>query len=194
MPPIEPGEYTGLTLRKPPAVLEVGAVDRALEQLQQRAARWHPVEDRPARAGDTLLVDLDADAPHQCHRDGRRASPGARRRRRQAGDAPERLDRDRREANPPGFDEQLTGTTAGDARSFTVDYPRDYEVAELAGATVDYAVTVKGIRRKELLPLDDDFAKEVSDVETLEALRDRVREDLQHGAEHEAEHRCGTTC
>ena len=53
---------------------------------------------------------------------------------------------------------------------------------------MDYAVTVKGIRRKELLPLDDEFAKEVSDVETLEALRDRIREDLQHGAEHEAEH------
>ncbi len=44
------------------------------------------------------------------------------------------------------------------------------------------------MRRKELLPLDDDFAKEVSDLETLEALRDRVREDLQKGAEQEAEH------
>ena len=58
MPPIELGEYAGLSLRKPPAVLEVGAVDRALEQLQQRAARWQPVEDRPAADGDTLLVDL----------------------------------------------------------------------------------------------------------------------------------------
>ena len=58
MPAIDLGEYAGLSLRKPPAVLEVGAVDRALEQLQQRAARWQPVEDRPAAEGDTVLVDL----------------------------------------------------------------------------------------------------------------------------------------
>ena len=55
-----------------------------------------------------------------------------------------------RPANPPRFDDQLTGTTAGDTREFTVDYPHDYEVQELAGATVDYSVTVKGVRRKEV--------------------------------------------
>ena len=53
---------------------------------------------------------------------------------------------------------------------------------------MDYAVTVKGIRRKELLALDDEFAKEVSDVDTIEALRERVREDLQKGAEEDADH------
>jgi trigger factor len=58
----------------------------------------------------------------------------------------------------------------------------------LAGATVDYEVTVKGIRRKDLPAIDDEFAKEVSDRDTLDALRDQVREDLQKGAEAEAEH------
>jgi trigger factor len=91
-------------------------------------------------------------------------------------------------ANPPGFDAQLSGTSAGQTRSFTVTYPPDYEVQELAGATVDYDAAIKGVRRKELLPLDDDFAKEVSELETLDALRDRVREDLQKGAEQDAEH------
>jgi trigger factor len=91
-------------------------------------------------------------------------------------------------ANPPGFDAHLSGSRAGDTRAFTVTYPPDYEVQELAGATVDYDATIKGVRRKELLPLDDDFAKEVSDLETLDALRDRVRADLQKGAEHDAEH------
>ena len=81
-------------------------------------------------------------------------------------------------ANPPGFDAQLISTSTGDQRSFTIDYPGEYEVPELAGATVDYDVTVKGIRRRELLPLDDEFAKEVSDLDTLDALRDRVRQDL----------------
>jgi trigger factor len=70
-----------------------------------------------------------------------------------------------------------------------VTYPADYEVAELSGATVDYKVTVKGLRRREILPLDDDFAKEVSDLDTLVALRERVRDDLQKGAHDEAEHK-----
>jgi trigger factor len=91
-------------------------------------------------------------------------------------------------ANPPGFDEHLAGVTEGDRREFTVHYPADYQVEELAGATVDYTVSVKGVRRKELLALDDEFAKEVSELETLETLRDRIREDLQRGAEQESEH------
>jgi trigger factor len=66
MPPIDPGEYTGLTVRKPPAVLDVGAVDSALDHLQQRHARWHPVEDRPAENGDTLLLDLVRTRRRRC--------------------------------------------------------------------------------------------------------------------------------
>ena len=187
LPPIEPGDYTGISLRKPPAVLEVGAVDRALEQLQQRAARWQPVEDRPAGSGDTLLLDLT-----RTRRTSVIELPGEGPAR-SADDKPEALQNVSIElgnrANPPGFDDHLTGTRGGDTRAFTVRYPEDYEIQELAGATVDYDVTVKGVRRKELLPLDDEFAKEVSDVDTLDALRDRVREDLQHGAEHDAEHK-----
>src|SRR4029453_1595981 len=68
-------------------------------------------------------------------------------------------------ANPPGFDEGLIGALAGDERKFTIDYPANYETPELAGTRMDYVVNVKGIRKKELLPLDDEFAKEVSDVE-----------------------------
>jgi trigger factor len=58
LPAIDPGQYTGLALSKPPAVLEVGAVDRALDHLQQQHARWQPVEDRAIATGDTVLMDL----------------------------------------------------------------------------------------------------------------------------------------
>jgi len=92
-------------------------------------------------------------------------------------------------ANPPGFDENLTGLSPADVKTFTVTYPAEYEVKEMAGGTVLYDVTVKGIRRKELLPLDDEFAKEVSDVDTLDALRTRITDDMQHEAEHEADHK-----
>jgi trigger factor len=188
LPPIDPGDYTGLSVRKPPAVLEVGAVDQALAQLQQRAARWQPVEDRPAAAGDTLLLDLTRTkrtSVIEMPGEGRPARGGM-------DDKPESLQNVTVElgatANPPGFDEHLTGVSTGDTRAFTVTYPADYEVAELAGATVDYDVTVKGIRRKELLPLDDEFAKEVSELATLDELRAKIREDLQKDAEHEADH------
>src|SRR5262245_31752093 len=187
LPPIEPGEYAGLTLRKPPAVLEVGAVDRALEQLRQRAARWHPVEDRGAVTGDTLLLDLT-----RTRRTGLIQIPGEGPAR-GLDDKPEVLQNVSIElgakANPPGFDDHLASSSAGQTRSFTVTYPPNYEVEELAGATVDYDAFIKGVRRKELLPLDDEFAKEVSELETLDALRNRVREDLQKGAEEEADHR-----
>jgi trigger factor len=187
MPAIEPGEYTGISLRRPPAVLEVGAVDRALDHLQQRAARWHPVEDRPAAAGDTLLVDLT-----RTRRTSVIELPGQGPAR-SADDKPEQLENVSLEigasANPPGFDDHLAGTSVGDTRAFPVTYPEDYGVEELRGATVDYEITVKGIRRKELLPIDDEFAKEISEFDTLEALRARVHEDLQREAEHESDHK-----
>jgi trigger factor len=188
MPAIDPGEYTGITLRKPPAVLEVGAVDQALDHLQERHARWHPIEDRQAAAGDKVLADLTRTRRARLVTLAGEAPAAAT----EKDGEPEALQNVTVEigasANPPGFDEGLIGASVGDERAFTIDYPADYETAELASARMDYAVTIKGIRKKELLPLDDEFAKEVSDLETLEALRDRVREDLQRGAEQEAEH------
>jgi trigger factor len=190
MPPIDPGEYTGLTVRKPPAVLEVGAVDQALDRLRERAARWHSIEDRPAETSDTLLLDLTRTVQPRLIQLAGEAVPPPR-----TGDdgKPEALQNVTVElgatSNPPGFDENLIGVVPGDTKSFSVRYPADYEVQELAGSSVDYDVTVKSVRRKELLPLDDEFAKEVSDLETLSALRDRIRTDLQHQAEHESDHR-----
>jgi trigger factor len=189
VPPIEPGEYAGIGLRKPPAVLEVGAVDRAIDQLREQHARWQPVEDRPAAAGDTLLLDLTRTRRARLITlSGESAAPGGA----DKDSEPERLENVTVEigasANPPGFDDHLTGTVVGDTRAFAVTFPADYEAEELRGATVDYDVTVKGLRRKELLALDDEFAKEVSDVETMEALRERVHDDLQKGAEADADH------
>src|SRR5262245_47979040 len=123
MPPIDPGDYVGISVRKAPAVLEVGAVDHALEHLQQRAARWHPVEDRPAASGDTLLMDLtrtrrgrlitlvgESDAP-PAHPDDNKPEP--------LQNVSIELGNS---ANPPGFDDHLVGTNNGDRRSFTTEF------------------------------------------------------------------------
>jgi trigger factor len=183
LPAIDPGTYTGIALKKPAAVLEVGAVDSTLEQLQQRAAKWTPVEDRAATTGDALLMDLTRTVKGALI-----VIPGQ-----ESNDTkPELMQNVSVElgaaANPPGFDDNLMGVRPGDQKSFTTEYPADYAMPELAGKTVKYDAVIKAIRRKEVLPLDDNFAKEVSEFETLDALKEQVKKDLQHQAEHDADH------
>lgn len=183
LPAIDPGNYTGIVLAKPAAVLEVGAVDQTLEQLQQRAAKWTPVEDRAATTGDALLMDLTRTVKGALI-----VMPGQ-----ESNDTkPELMQNVSVElgaaANPPGFDDNLMGVKPGDQKVFTTDYPADYAMAELAGKSVQYDAVIKAIRRKDVLPLDDAFAKEVSEFETLDALKEQIKKDLQHQAEHDADH------
>ena len=77
--------------------------------------------------------------------------------------------------------------SANDSKTFDVDYPADYSIAELAGTTVKYDVTIKAVRKRVVPDLDDELAKDMGDFESLDALRTRVRADLEHEATHEAE-------
>jgi trigger factor len=168
VPPIDPGEYAAITLRKTPVEVDEAAVDQALERLRERAARFEPVEDRPVAHGDTVVVDLErtgADGQTEKH-ENVSVEVGA-------------------PANPPGFDAELTGLRVGDARNFTLTYPGDYAIKELAGSSVAYAVAVRAIKRRVVPALDDEFAKDLGDYESLDALRGRVREDLEHQSLHE---------
>jgi trigger factor len=90
-------------------------------------------------------------------------------------------------ANPPGFDEQLLGLEVGATKAFIIHYPADYPIGELANTDVSYTVTVKGLKRRVLPELDDEFAKDLGEFDTLDALTTRVREDLEHEAKHAAE-------
>jgi trigger factor len=76
---------------------------------------------------------------------------------------------------------------AGDEKAFDVRYPDEYTIKELAGTTVKYAATLKAVRKRVVPELDDEFAKDVGEFENLDALRARVRGDLEHEARHEAE-------
>ena len=166
LPPFDPGDLSTISLRQPPAALEPEAVDQTLQRLRERAARLEPVEGRPAADGDTLIVDLDrkdADGETDRH-DAVPVELGA-------------------PANPPGFDANLIGLSPGDERTFVVHFPEDYAVQELANKDVTYTVKVKEIRHRIVPELDDEFAKDVGDFETLDALRDRIEKDLTEEAE-----------
>jgi trigger factor len=170
VPAFDPGDYGSLNLKKPASIVTDDAVAETLERLRQRAARFEPVEGRAVEAGDTVVVDLVREAP---------------------GEPADRHENVSIEigasANPPGFDEQLIGLTVGDAKRFQVDYPADYSVKELAGTTVDYAVSVNGLKTRVVPELDDELAKDLGEFDSLDALRVRVREDLQRDAERSAE-------
>ena len=86
----------------------------------------------------------------------------------------------------PGFEEQLTGATAGDERTVKITFPDDYGAEELAGQEAEFAVTVKEVKAKELPELDDDLAAEAG-FDTLDELRDDIRERLAEGEERRIE-------
>jgi len=165
VPGFDPGDLSTLAVTRAITNITEAAVDQTLQRLRERAGKFEPVEARPVADGDTLVADLvrtDADGASEPHNDVtiQIGSP----------------------ANPPGFDANLVGMNAGEAKTFQVQFPADYTVNELAGTTVTYAVTVKEIRHRVMPELDDEFAKDVGAFESLAALRDRVRADLQEEA------------
>ena len=175
VPPFDPGDLSTITLNETSADVSDAAIDQALERLRNQAAKYEPVEGRPVAEGDVIVADIDRQAPD--------AEP------------------DRHEdvnlelgspANPPDFDQNLIGLTPGESKTFTVHFPESYPVQEMAGAEVTYTVRLKEIRRKVLPEIDDEFAKDVGEFESLDALRDRIRGDLQTEAEESARRRLRT--
>lgn len=177
LPPFEPGDYSTVSLHRASSTVDNEAVEQALQRLRNRAGRFEPVEGRGVDHGDTVIVDLQRHA----------AAPAG-------GAAPDKGETHAdvsvelgAKANPPGFDEQLLGLEPGATKTFTLHYPPDYAITELADTDVTYTVTVKSLKRRVLPELDDEFAKDLGEFETLDALRARVREDLEHEARHAAE-------
>src|SRR4051794_32043343 len=170
VPEFDPGDLSTISFKRASNAITDEAVQLALQRLRDRGARYEPVEGRGVDHGDTITADLD---------------------RRDAGGAPDRHPDVSIElgakANPPGFDEQLLGLEVGAEKEFSIHYPPDYPIGELANTDVSYTVTVKGLKRRVVPELDDEFAKDLGEFETLDALRARVRDDLEHEAKHAAD-------
>jgi trigger factor len=93
----------------------------------------------------------------------------------------------------PGFEDQLTGAQAGDDREVRVTFPESYANEEIAGKEAVFAVHVVDVRKRQVPELDDEFAKDVGDFDSLDALRARIRADLESGQERESKETFRTT-
>jgi trigger factor len=170
-PPAELGEYKGLEVGKaepePPAEL----VDREVERIQGAFAKLEPVE-RAAAEGDVLLVDFEG------LRDGKAFEGG------KASDYLLELGGGQL---IPGFEEQLAGAEAGETRAVEVTFPEDYQAEDLAGEDAVFNVEVKEVREKVLPELDDEFASEASEFDTLDELREDIAKRLAEAVGQRAE-------
>ena len=162
------GEYKGLEVPKREVEITDDQISAQLAMLQERLASLQPVEDRAVQTGDFVLMDLAGS------RDGEPIE-GA-----QGKDQMYEIGRGNL---IPGFEEELVGVKAGEEKSFDVTFPEDYHAEELAGQPATFTVTVKEIKEKIVPELDDAFAADVSEFETIDELRNDVRERLQAAAE-----------
>ena len=168
LPEFSLGDYKSLEIEMPEMAITDESVANTLAEMQQRAATFAPVEGRPVQNDDFVQVKLNGtpDGGGEpvtaesvlCH-------VGA-------------------EETMEPFNENLRGANVGDHKEFDVEYPADYPDAKLAGKKFHYNVDVLGIKNKKLPELNDEFAKDVSDATSLDELKTKVREGLEHERDH----------
>jgi trigger factor len=164
------GDYRGLEVGRGEPDVPDEAVDAELERLREGFASLRPVE-REAASGDYLLVDYVAKA-------GGEPIEGA--------EARDFLLELGAEGMLDGFDEVLTGARAGEDRTAEITFPEDYRPERLAGTDATFEISVKEVREKQLPELDDDFASEASEFDTLDELRADIREKIHEALDRQA--------
>jgi trigger factor len=156
------GEYKGLEVGKKEEEVPDDVVEREVERIREGFARLEPVE-REAAEGDSLLIDFEGlidDAAFE------------------GGKAEDYLLELGSGALIEGFEEQLTGAAAGEERSVEVTFPEDYHAEHLASKDATFKIKVKEVREKILPELDDEFAADASEFDSLEELRADIREKV----------------
>jgi trigger factor len=161
-PAAELGTYKGLEVGREEKEVPDEIVDTEVERVREGFARLEQV-DRAGAEGDSLLIDFEGFA------DGAAFQGGA---------AEDYLLALGSNQLIEGFEEQLVGASAGEDREVKVTFPADYQAEHLAGKDAVFKVKVKEVREKVLPELDDDFASDASEFDTLEELRADIREKV----------------
>lgn len=163
--------YKGIPVTKKIAEVTDADVDAEVEKVRDRNSRMVTVEDREAQKGDTAVLDFDGSV------DGKAFSGG-------------KAENYSLELGSgqfiPGFEDQVIGHKTGDEFDVTVKFPEDYGVKELEAKDAVFKIKLHEIKKKELPQVDDDFVKDVSEFDTLDAYRADIREKLAKSREAKA--------
>jgi trigger factor len=164
-PDIELKNYLGLELQKVNLSVTDDQVDEALKRVQESHARLEPIEDRNVvQKGDFVTLDFDGRIAGKTFRGGKNENYVM-----EVG-ASQAL---------PEFDEGVAGLKVGEESEIKVPFPEDHPNREVAGQTVEFKVVARGIKRKLLPALDDEFAKDQGEFGSLDELRDAIRKRLE---------------
>ena len=170
-PEVTLGDYKGVEVPKTEITVTDEDVEAELKKEQEKNSRTISVEDRAAQLNDIVTIDFEGSV------DGVPFDGG------QATEYPLTLGSN---TFIPGFEEQLVGAKVGDDVDVKVTFPEEYQAKELAGKEAIFKCAVKKIEAKELPELDDDFAKDVSEFETLAEYKEHVKTNLEDKKANEA--------
>ncbi len=171
-PKVEPRNYRDRVFRKARVEVDQTDVEAQLEKLRADKATFEPApEGHAAGKDDMVVIDYEGSIDGEPFEGGR------------GEDRPLVLGSGNL---VPGFEEGLVGATAGEERTLDVAFPEDYHAENLAGRSAQFRIQVKDIKTRVLPDLDDEFAKEVGGLGSLEELRDAVRDAIRSEREAEA--------
>ncbi len=180
-PQIDLGDYSALQFKAEEVKYDSEQVDKVLENERVSMATLIPVEGRPAQIGDTSILDFKGFLAPEEGSDPEaelEAIPGA-----EATDFQVDLEEDK---FIPGFIAGIIGMNPGETKEILAQFPDPYANEELAGKAAKFTVTLKELKEKELPLVNDDFAKEVSEFETIAELRSSLEERFQKESEDKA--------
>lgn len=167
-PEVALGQYTGLAIEKQPIEITEEQVAEELERRQNRHATLMPVEDGEILTQDIVTIDFEGflgDVPFEGGKgENHELTIGS-------------------GTFIPGFEEQLIGAKNGQEMEIQVKFPEEYHSVDLSGKDAMFKVKINGIKRKLLAPLDDEFAKDISEFETLDELKQDIKEKMAIAAE-----------
>lgn len=169
-PDVNLGEYKGIEIAKPDYIVNEDEVKLRLEEMRNKASRLVDVEGRAIESGDTAVIDFEGFVDGVAFEGGKGEDYSL-----VIGS----------NTFIPGFEEQLIGKNKGEEVEVNVEFPAEYHAENLAGKPATFKVTVKNVQKKELPELNDEFAADTTEFNTLEELK----KDLKAKVEEEAKHR-----
>ncbi|SNX52960.1 trigger factor [Thermoanaerobacterium sp. RBIITD] len=172
LPDVELGQYKGIEVKKVEYNVKDEDVTNRLEQMREKNARVIPVEDRAAQMGDIVDISFEGFIDGVPFEGGKSDNYSL-----ELGS----------KTFIPGFEEQIVGHNVNDEFDVNVKFPEDYRVENLKGKDAVFKVKLNSIKYKELPELNDDFAKDVSEFDTLDELKDSIKKEIQEQYNKNAE-------